>query len=74
MWGEGSTWEELEASIDACPAALKEPWLREGIKFRVCVESFGCKMGESEQINHIHRLSFIPFKGVVSLKQPEVMA
>lgn len=31
-------------------------------------------MGESEQINHIQRLSFIPFKGVVSLKQPEVMA
>jgi hypothetical protein len=45
--------------------------LREGIKFRVCVESFGCKMGESEQIKNINRLSFIPFKGIVQLKQPE---
>ena len=72
VWGEGSTWEELQASIEACPAAMRDPWLRPGIKFRIVVETYGCRLGTEHQRESIQRLAFIPFKGSVDLKHPDV--
>ncbi|KAG1669595.1 hypothetical protein FOA52_006368 [Chlamydomonas sp. UWO 241] len=74
VWGEGSTWEELTTSIEACPAAIKAPWLaNDKLAFKVHVESYGCKIPEAEKVAMIRKLAFIPFMGPVSLKAPDVV-
>lgn len=35
LWGEGETWEELEASIRAFPEELKQPWLQPNLSMKV---------------------------------------
>ncbi len=62
IWGEGSTWEELEASISACPDSIKDRWLGADVKFKIAVETYGFKIGERELQESIQRLHFIPFK------------
>jgi hypothetical protein len=39
VWGEGSTWEEMEASIKAYPEHLKAPWYSKGLTFKVSVRT-----------------------------------
>lgn len=73
VWGEGSSREELQASIEACPLASKEHWLREGVTFKVVVESFGKSIAMQEQLSFMHWLEFIPFKGKVRLRDPELV-
>uniref|UniRef100_A0A7S3VQJ9 tRNA (guanine(10)-N(2))-methyltransferase n=1 Tax=Dunaliella tertiolecta TaxID=3047 RepID=A0A7S3VQJ9_DUNTE len=72
LWGEGSTWEELEASIQAYPEHLKLPWCRKDLSFKVHVDSYGRRIDIKEQVEYVERLGFIPFQGKVDLKQPQV--
>ncbi len=62
VWGEGSTWEELQAAVEACPASVKDPWLGPERSFRVHVESYGRSMPMDEQLDYIRKLEFIPFQ------------
>ncbi|GAX79848.1 hypothetical protein CEUSTIGMA_g7288.t1 [Chlamydomonas eustigma] len=72
VWGEGSTWEELQESIEACPAAIKDPWLKEDIKFKIVIETYGWKLGDENHKDCIQKLQFIPFQGSVDLKHADV--
>jgi len=71
VWGEGADWQELSDAVAAYPSALKEPWLRASIPYKVSVETFGCKLAQEEQVQAIRRLSgFVDFQGSVDLKSP----
>ncbi|GLC40262.1 hypothetical protein PLESTB_001633100 [Pleodorina starrii] len=72
VWGEGETWEELRAAIEAYPEALKAPWLAPEHTFRVVVESFGSSLTMEAQIDLIEKLEFVNFKGIVRLRDPQV--
>jgi tRNA (guanine10-N2)-methyltransferase len=65
VWGEGSTWEELQESIEACPSAIKDPWLKEDIKFKIVIETYGWKLGDDNHKDCIQKLQFIPFQASV---------
>lgn len=62
VWGEGETWEELRAAIDAYPEERKAPWLDEGKAFKIAVETYGHKMGQDRQVDAINKLNFLEFK------------
>lgn len=62
LWGEGVTFEELEAAIKAYPEEQKLPFLTPDSTFRITVDSFGKVISFDEQTRRIHSLAFIPFK------------
>lgn len=35
VWGEGSTWEEMQEAVRAYPEELKAPWLTPDLSFKV---------------------------------------
>ncbi|GLI63539.1 hypothetical protein VaNZ11_006528 [Volvox africanus] len=72
VWAEGEDWEELKAAFEAFPEDRKSIWLRPDLTFRVVVESFGSSLPMDEQLDIIKRLEFIPFKGSVRLRDPQV--
>ncbi len=68
LWGEGETWEELEASIAAFPDELKQPWLQSNLSMKVGCHSdtlsehlsmemsdFDCKFEGHMRENVCHR-------------------
>lgn len=62
LWGEGSSYEELEESIKNCPDDLKLPYLSSDTTFKITVDSFGKIMSFQDQNDRIRQLSYIPFK------------
>ncbi|KAG2487107.1 hypothetical protein HYH03_014220 [Edaphochlamys debaryana] len=72
VWGEGSSWEEMRAAVEACPEELKAPWLGPDFSFRVVVESYGRSLTMEEQLELITALEFIPFQGAVRLRDPQL--
>ncbi|KAM3344230.1 tRNA (guanine(10)-N2)-methyltransferase [Capsicum galapagoense] len=71
LWGEGSSSEELEESIKNYPDERKLPYLTSDSTFKIAVETFGKVISFEEQNKRIQSLSYIPFKGRVSLKNPD---
>ncbi|KAF9612363.1 hypothetical protein IFM89_039081 [Coptis chinensis] len=71
LWGEGSSYEELEEAIKAYPEERKLPYLASGTTFRIIVDSFGKAISFQEQNERIYGFKYIPFKGRVNLKNPE---
>ncbi|KAL5787677.1 hypothetical protein ACOSP7_004626 [Xanthoceras sorbifolium] len=71
LWGEGSSYEELEVSIRNYPDELKLPYLSSDTTFKITVDSFGKVITFQEQNDRIKSLSYIPFKGRVNLKTPD---
>lgn len=70
VWGEGSTFEELQSSIEECPEHVKAPFYSKEISFRVVVDAWGCKMRQEEKVQSIEKLQYLPLKGRIDLKQP----
>lgn len=62
LWGEGSTYEELEEAIKAYPDEQKLPYLTSESTFKITVDSFGKVMSSEEQNDRIRSFSYIPFK------------
>lgn len=71
IWGEGSSYEELEQAIKSYPDEHKLPYLTSESTFKINVDSFGKANSFTEQSHRIRGLSFIPFKGRVDLRNPE---
>ncbi|KAI4367118.1 hypothetical protein MLD38_022889 [Melastoma candidum] len=71
LWGEGSSYEELEEAIRSYPDERKLPYLAPGSTFRITVDCFGKVITFQEQNDRIQSLSYIPFGGRVNLKNPE---
>ncbi|KAG2424414.1 hypothetical protein HXX76_014468 [Chlamydomonas incerta] len=72
VWGEGSTWEELEAALRAYPGEAMAPWVGPEHTFKVAVDTFGSKLAMDDQLDLIEKLEFLPFKGKVRLRNPEL--
>mmetsp|Transcript_22265 Transcript_22265/g.56648 ORF Transcript_22265/g.56648 Transcript_22265/m.56648 type:complete len:486 (-) Transcript_22265:551-2008(-) len=72
IWGEGSDWEELAASIASYPEESKAPWLGPELSFKVVVASYGGTCTMQQQLEYMEKVSYIPFQGPVSLKAPDV--
>lgn len=62
VWGEGSTWEQLQAAIESCPAALKAPWSSGKASWRIKVDGWGRVISLKEQVRLINRLAFLRFQ------------
>lgn len=62
LWGEGSTYEELEEAIKAYPDERKLPYLTSESTFKITIDSFGKAMRSEEQKGRIQSFSYIPFK------------
>ncbi|KAL9251414.1 tRNA (guanine(10)-N2)-methyltransferase-like protein [Drosera capensis] len=71
VWGEGSSYEELEEAISCYPEERKSPYLVAGATFKVNIDSFGKAVSSGVQQERIQRLAFIPFKGRVNLRNPQ---
>ncbi|KAK9812920.1 hypothetical protein WJX72_005797 [[Myrmecia] bisecta] len=59
LWGEASTFEELQAAIQACPAHKRAPWGRAGTSFKIVVDGWGNRIEMPEQVKLIERLAFL---------------
>uniref|UniRef100_A0A2P2KHB1 tRNA (guanine(10)-N(2))-methyltransferase n=3 Tax=Rhizophora mucronata TaxID=61149 RepID=A0A2P2KHB1_RHIMU len=73
VWGEGSSYEELEEAINSYPDERKLPYLTSESTFKITVDSFGKVISFQEQNDRIKGLGYIPFKGKVNLKNPDHM-
>lgn len=62
LWGEGSSYEELEEAVKSYPDDLKLPYLASETTFKITVDSFGKAMSLQEHHERIQGLSYIPFK------------
>ena len=62
LWGEGSSYEELELAIKGCPDEQKLPYLTPGSTFKIIVDCFGKVISSKEQNDRIQGLAYIPFK------------
>ncbi|KAJ4953716.1 hypothetical protein NE237_030548 [Protea cynaroides] len=71
LWGEGSSYEELEVAIKNHPDDRKLPYLTQQSTFRITVDSFGKAISFQEQNERIKGLAYIPFKGRVNLRNPD---
>ncbi|OVA20948.1 putative RNA methylase domain [Macleaya cordata] len=71
LWGEGSSYEELEEAIKNYPDDQKVPYLTSESTFRIIVDSFGKALSFQEQNERIQKFAYIPFKGRVNLKNPD---
>lgn len=73
VWGEGADWAELQASVEAYPAARKDPWFSKDVTFRIVVDTFGVKLKDKEHVELIERLEpFLPFEVSGSQALPRV--
>lgn len=62
LWGEGSSFEELEEAIKDYPDERKLPYLAPESTFKITVDSFGKVISFQEQTDRIRSLTYIPFK------------
>lgn len=71
VWGEGSSYAELEEAIRNYPEDRMLPYLSSDTTFKITVDSFGKVFSFQEQNDRIKGLSYVPFKGRVNLKNPD---
>uniref|UniRef100_A0A0E0CLY9 tRNA (guanine(10)-N(2))-methyltransferase n=1 Tax=Oryza meridionalis TaxID=40149 RepID=A0A0E0CLY9_9ORYZ len=71
LWGQGTTYEELERAVMAYPEERKLPYLTPESTFKIVVDSFGKVISFQEQNDIMKSLTYIPFKGRVNLKKPD---
>lgn len=71
VWGEGTSYEELEEAVKSYPDERKLPYLTSESTFRIVVDSFGKVISFEEQNERIKGLGYIPFKGRVNLRNPD---
>lgn len=62
LWGQGTTYEELERVVMAYPEERKLPYLTPESTFKIVVDSFGKVISFQEQNDIMKSLTYIPFK------------
>ncbi|RWS10314.1 hypothetical protein B4U79_11872 [Dinothrombium tinctorium] len=71
LWAFSNTEEQLYEQLRVCKHCQQFQSNSERYSFKIVVDSFGKKMPFDEQIKKIERLSFLNFKGVIDLKNPD---
>ena len=62
VWGEGQTWEELQAAVEAFPNSRKAPWCAPDLSWKIVVDSWGQAVSMQEQVELVNRMAYIPFQ------------
>lgn len=69
VWGEGATWEELEASIKKGLPTRDAAYFAADASWRIWVDGFGCST--TDPVALLNQLEFVPFEGPVRLEDPQ---
>ncbi len=59
VWGEGATWEELLASIQAYPRERIQRWCMPNISLKVLVDGWGRAVKQEQQLDIINKFDFL---------------
>uniref|UniRef100_A0AAR2IHD8 tRNA (guanine(10)-N(2))-methyltransferase TRMT11 n=1 Tax=Pygocentrus nattereri TaxID=42514 RepID=A0AAR2IHD8_PYGNA len=71
LWGHGRTAAELKSSLLEYPIEKMTPFLQEESTYKINVYTFNKTLLFKDRIEKIDALGFLPFKGKVSLKDPD---
>eukprot|EP00249_Psilotum_nudum_P015771 c25510_g1_i1 orf=188-1663(+) len=71
VWGEGSSYEELQSAIVSYPEDRKTPYLGPDSTFKIVIDCFGKVLSLDEQTERIESFCYIPFKGKANLRNPQ---
>ncbi len=59
IWGEGATWEEVFASIQAYPKERIQQWCMPNISFKILVDGWGRAVKQEQQLDIINKFGFL---------------
>ena len=59
LWGEGTNWDELIASVKSFPQARRERWNAPDISFKFVVDGWGKAIKQQDQIAIMHKFQFL---------------
>ncbi|XP_061806423.1 tRNA (guanine(10)-N2)-methyltransferase homolog isoform X2 [Nerophis lumbriciformis] len=71
LWGHGRTHSELRTSLLNYPVENMSPYMHKDSTYRINVYTFNKTLEFSERIKRIDEMEYLPFEGVVSLKNPQ---
>ncbi|XP_064085838.1 tRNA (guanine(10)-N2)-methyltransferase homolog isoform X2 [Macrobrachium nipponense] len=71
LWGQGCSEEELHSNVKLMPHELLKPHVSHDKTFKVRVETFNRSLKNSEKLQRIESLSYLPFEGKVDLTNPD---
>ena len=72
IWGDAKDNEALHESVKSYPSELSDPFFREDKSFKVYVEAFMNKLSFQDKIQRIESFNYLPVKGPVKMKNPDV--
>eukprot|EP00164_Ancoracysta_twista_P002399 GFYU01003177.1.p1 GENE.GFYU01003177.1~~GFYU01003177.1.p1 ORF type:complete len:491 (-),score=158.46 GFYU01003177.1:18-1490(-) len=72
LWGKGDTYEECIENVKTSPHPDMESAFSDDKSFKYIVEGYGAKLTMKEQLDIIDKFAFLPLKGPVDLKNPDV--
>lgn len=59
LWGEASSWEELETAIQRYSHSRKSQWTPAHLSWRIRVEAWGQAISLEEQVKLVNRLQYV---------------
>uniref|UniRef100_A0A8D2IXI3 tRNA (guanine(10)-N(2))-methyltransferase TRMT11 n=1 Tax=Varanus komodoensis TaxID=61221 RepID=A0A8D2IXI3_VARKO len=71
LWGYGKSAEELYSSLKNYPEKKMGPYLQSNLTYKIIVHAFNKTLTQSEKIQRIDSLGYLPFQGKVNLKNPD---
>ncbi|KAM6460389.1 tRNA (guanine(10)-N(2))-methyltransferase TRMT11 isoform 1-T1 [Liasis olivaceus] len=71
LWGHGKSVEELHSSLKSYPIEKMVPYLQSNFTYKIIVYAFNKTLTQTEKIQRMDSLQFLPFKGRVDLKNPD---
>ncbi|KAL0027841.1 hypothetical protein WJX77_009882 [Trebouxia sp. C0004] len=72
VWGEGATWEELLASIQAYPRECIQRWCMPNISFKILVDGWGRAVKQEQQLDIINKFDFLGLQGPIKMQTPDL--
>eukprot|EP00088_Acartia_fossae_P037348 TRINITY_DN3852_c0_g1_i4.p1 TRINITY_DN3852_c0_g1~~TRINITY_DN3852_c0_g1_i4.p1 ORF type:complete len:300 (-),score=43.96 TRINITY_DN3852_c0_g1_i4:937-1806(-) len=72
LWADATSYEEFHEKLKAFPFDEHKEFLAENTTFKVNVEAFMKKFEKKKKVEIIESMDYIPFKGPVDLKSPQI--
>ncbi|XP_049780749.1 tRNA (guanine(10)-N2)-methyltransferase homolog isoform X2 [Schistocerca cancellata] len=73
LWARAKTDEELHRNLKSYPHERMKPFLQDNLSFKIKVETFCNSQTQEEKVSKIESFSYLPLKGPVRLKNPDVV-
>ncbi|XP_077454745.1 tRNA (guanine(10)-N(2))-methyltransferase TRMT11 isoform X1 [Stigmatopora argus] len=71
LWGHGQNHDDLRISLLKYPEKNMLPFLSKDSTYKINVYTFNKTLDFKERINRIDAMDYLPFKGIVNLKNPQ---